>query len=53
MCHMLAQAFETMLFLDMGFQIAFVSVNTKTKDYFYAFIMIPYTIIARTVGTIV
>ena len=42
-----------MLFLDMGFYIAFTAVNTKEIDWTYALVMIPFTIVARTVGTIV
>ena len=53
MVHMLAQTFETMLFLDMGFQVAFAAKNVTNVDWFYCLMIIPFTIIARTLGTFV
>ncbi|CAL6004022.1 Sodium/hydrogen_exchanger [Hexamita inflata] len=53
MTHMLAQTFETMLFLDMGFQIAFSSRRAKSIDFYYCFMIIPFSIVARLIGVLV
>ena len=51
--HMLAQTCESLLFFDMGCQFAFSIYHDKEKDYSLAFMNITFTIIARTVATIV
>ncbi|KAH0572506.1 Sodium/hydrogen exchanger [Spironucleus salmonicida] len=48
--HMLAQTFENMLFLDMGFQIAFISVVKNGIDWALVGLLIIYTFLARFIG---
>eukprot|EP00703_Trepomonas_sp_PC1_P003894 JAP92712.1 Sodium/hydrogen exchanger [Trepomonas sp. PC1] len=51
--HMLAQTFESMLFFDMGCQFAFTISQETEIDYGLALMNIAFTLIARTVATVV
>lgn len=51
--HMLAQTFEAVLFMNMGMQISFIAHNERSIDWSFALVGIPYTVLARTVGTFV
>ncbi|CAL6001943.1 Sodium/hydrogen_exchanger [Hexamita inflata] len=48
--HAIAQCFESILFVDMGLQIAFVSKKQRDLDTFFSIMVIPYTLIARMLG---
>lgn len=51
--HMLAQTFESLLFFDMGVQIAYAFFEADKFDWTFVFVSIPYTFVARLVGVFV